>query len=406
MKNEDQQSSVQVSVQSLGEKRSIIKPYDKTAVNYTDIIPFGSDNLFPQSLALFARQSPNHRGIINSKHQYFIGDGITSEDSEAEDMIQVVNFEGESLTGVVDKLMLDDIMIGNPYIELITNDEQTFLWFNHIDATKARLTKDAKGVILHSNWKKDTGKTDKLRTELPLYPNWKRDKEKGVSVKRCVFHFKRYEPEFTFYGIPQYIAATDSIEIDLRTNRWNLARLQNSFRISGMLIVPVKDKAESDQVIDYIEKNHIGDGKQSKLLTLTKSRARENEKADRTEFIQTATKDEGDWTKLHEQAISDMIVAHSWFRSLTSLPDNTGFDTQRILNEYEIALKTVITSTQKRYTDTLQKLYKAVISKDVPLMFKNSAPVDDDKYYYIWELRKSKGLDYNENDPEQKILIT
>ena len=34
---------------------------------------------------------------------------------------------------------------------------------------------------------------------------------------------------------------------------------------------------------------------------------------------------DGDWKELHDQATSDIVVAHSWFRSLSGLDYSSGF---------------------------------------------------------------------------------
>jgi len=370
-----------------------------------DYIPLGSDNLFPQALARFARSSPNHRGILDSKHTYIVGDGITSEDTATQTLIEAVNYEDQSLTEVASPIIFDDILSGNAWIELITDRNGSFLWFNHLDTTKCRLSKDRDFVIMHPDWARDKGKTDKNRIMLPVYPNFQQVPGDKYSAFRCVYHLKRYEPEFVYYGLPKYISSKDSIQIDFKTNKWNLARLKNSFRVSGILVVPVKDKEESKDVIDYINREYIGEDNQAKLLTITKSRARDNEKADQTQLVETKQDDEGSWMDLHRQSIGDMVVSHGWFRSLTGLADNTGFDTQRILNEYEVALNTVIKPMQGEYVKLFQKLYREVTGQELELNFVNQPPFDTDDYKYIWELRKEKGLDFNENDPMQKLLV-
>lgn len=389
-----------------------IKPYNKEdRVDDQGIIPFGSDNLFPQALALYARKSPNHRGIINSKQEYILGDGVIvkgddEQKSKTKELFESVNFEGENMNEVVWRLLLDDLMGGNNYWELITDEARSFLWFNQIDFTKARLSDDGNSVVIHPNWREDEGVKDTKRKVLPLYPNFKPDTEgEDFPAYRSVYHFKRYEPEFVFYGIPGYISAKDSIEIDFRTNRWNLARLKNSFRISGILVVPVKDKAESNEVLKHIKENYIGEDNQAKLLTITKSRARENEKADRTELVETKQQDEGSWDKLHDQSTDDMIVAHSWYRSLTSLQDNTGFDTQRILNEYEVAHNTIITNYQNEYISLIKKFYREVLNQELDIAIDSKPPMQSDNYKYIWELRKEKGLSFDKEAEDQNIII-
>ena len=42
---------------------------------------------------------------------------------------------------------------------------------------------------------------------------------------------------------------------------------------------------------------------------------REGAAEDHSRFIPIASQNEGDWRSLHEQATSDIVVAHSWFRT-------------------------------------------------------------------------------------------
>lgn len=385
-----------------------VKPWSPVNLTTKDYIPFGSDNLFPQALALFSRTSPNHRGVINSKNVYLGGKGFASPKKDTwliDNFIEKCNYEGESLDEVQRKFFLDENSTGNVWIELITDRNRSFLWVNHLDSTKARKSKDTDEIILHPDWYRDTGISDKHRRRLPLYPNFKPDSEDGFSALRCVYHKFNYEPEFTNYGIPWWLAGKDSVQIDLKTGKWNLARLINAFRLSGIMFVPVKDAEESKTVIKKLRDDYTGEGNQDKLLVVTKSRASQSEKADQVQLVNNKTEDEGSWLKLHEMSVSDIIVAHSWYRALSGIVDNSGFDTQRILNEYNVALSTYIQPKQEEWTKLYVKLFREVINRDIELTVNNSPPVDTDDGMFLWELRKQKGLDYNENDVKQQKII-
>jgi hypothetical protein len=373
---------------------------------YTNFYPFGSDNLFPQATALFSRTSPIHRGIIKSKIIYMIGGGITTEDKALSYLLEKCNFEGENITAVLKKICRDDVTGGNAWLEVITDPRRSFVWFNHIDYTKVRRVKDKKAVLIHPDWTFYKGKLDSQIKELPMYPDFLNEvNEYGAAVSRSVYHIAEYEPEFVYYGIPGWIGGKDSILIDLKTNKWNLARLKNAFKVSGFLIVPVKDTAESDKILDYIESQHIGEGNQAKLMVLTKSRATEGEKGSSAQFIESKQEDEGSWSKLHEMGISDIVVAHSWFRALASLADNTGFDTRRILNEYEVARRTVIQERQDLYLSILKKIFLELKNYQAELTFINKPPAEDHSWKRIWEIRRDKGLDFNETDSEQQKIV-
>ena len=297
--------------------KDTIAPWYPSNFNIENFIPFGSDNQFPNALALFSRQSPNHRGVMNSKVNYCMGDGIfpvEEKDTATQDLLNKINFEGESLNDVQRKLYLDRFMTGNYYIECITDAKRSFLWFNHIDATQCRLSKDEESVMVHPNWGRYEGKNDKNLTVLPVYPNFQADDKDDFSAFRCVFHGYDYEPEFTYYGLPMWIAGKDAVQIDLRTNKWNLGRLKNSFRPGASMIVPVADAKEAKEVTDNIKKHYTGEDQQGKTLIITKSRALETEKADQTQYIPHTTEDKGSWMLLHKQSLGDIIVSHSWYR--------------------------------------------------------------------------------------------
>jgi hypothetical protein len=379
-----------------------ITPHYNNNININDFIPFGQDNLFPQALALFSRLSPNHRGVLNSKERFFQGDGIIGVNAIAKAWIESVNAEGESLNKVQKKLWIDEHRFGNVWIELITDNKGSFLFINHIDSTKCRLSRQGNEVLIHPDWSKYTSKTDKDLRTLALYPSWGEDKE-HPNIKRSVYHKFSYEPEFTYYGVPSHISGKDSVQIDFKTNKWNLARLVNAFQPSGMLAIPVKDKAEADKVLREVEK-HTGEGNQGKVFPIAKSRAMEGQKAEDVTFTPFQSNDTGSWMDLHKQSLSDIVMAHGWYRSLCSIPDNTGFDTTRIINEYNIAFPQ-INEAQFEYTEWYQKIYKEVTGKDIEIEFQNSPPLSTDKYYFIWEMREKKGLPFDPKDPAQNVII-
>ena len=382
-------------------KKEIV-PYVKRGIDYNEYIPFGQDNLFPQALALFSRLSPNHRGVLTSKERYFQGDGMIGQDEFSQAWIDAVNAEGESLNKVQKRLWTDNHRFGNEWIELISDSKGSFLFINHLDSTKCRLSKEQKEIIIHPDWAKYEGKGDKLKKTFALYPDWSPDKELP-NILRSVYHKYSYEPEFTYYGIPGHISGKDSVQIDFKTNKWNLARLINSFRPSNMIFVPVKDKTEADKVMKEIDK-HLGEGNQGKTFIVTKSRAVEGQKAEDVNLVEFKTEDTGSWMDLHKQSLSDIIMSHGWYRALCSIPDNTGFDTQRIINEFNIALPQII-EAQKEYIDLYSKLHKEVTGKEIKIEFQNSPPLKSDTYYFIWEMREKKGLPFDPKDPAQNVII-
>ena len=69
---------------------------------------------------------------------------------------------------------------------------------------------------------------------------------------------------------------------------------------------------------------------------------RDSSEGDNSRFIPLNKEADGDWRELHDQATADIVVAHSWFRALSGLDFSSGFSSERILQEYELALNTGI----------------------------------------------------------------
>jgi hypothetical protein len=68
-------------------------------------------------------------------------------------------------------------------------------------------------------------------------------------------------------------------------------------------------------------------------------------------------------------------------------------------------LNTTIRDYQTKFIRIFEKLYLDVAGQQMELQFINRPPFDTDDAKYVWEIRKEKGLDYDENDPKQQLLV-
>jgi hypothetical protein len=65
----------------------------------------------------------------------------------------------------------------------------------------------------------------------------------------------------------------------------------------------------------------------------------------------------------------------------------------------------VIHEKQELYLSILKKIFAEQMNYDAELQFINIPPVEDYSWKRIWEIRESKGLDFDKNDPEQQKII-
>lgn len=163
---------------------------------------WGDDNMMPYVLSLMSRRSTTHRRIINDKADYIAGKGFSFDEQEPllSQLVTRANGEGDSLRETICRLAFDKALMGNAFLEVVTDQEHSFLSLYHQDASRCRIARDSRHVILHHNWL--SFREEEART-LPLYPNFEQQADGSL---RTVIHYKEYEPMFSHYGVPKYIA--------------------------------------------------------------------------------------------------------------------------------------------------------------------------------------------------------
>lgn len=361
---------------------------------------WGDDNLFPYALALMSRRSTTHRRIINDKADYISGKGFTFD--PAQDLLghftERVNAAGESLRQVLNKLAFDKSLFGNAFLEAVTDPARSFLSLYHQDASRARVARDGDHILFHHDWR--SFDPAKART-LPLWPRFE---PAADGTLRSVIHYKDYEPMFEHYGVPPYIAGFGVSAIAYKTDRWNISRLDNSFQLSGVLIVDgaVDSAAEARELVHTAERKFAGKPGQVMFVL------RDGCENDHSTFIPLSSQNEGDWKNLHEQATADIVVAHSWFRALSGLDYASGFNAERILHEYEVALNTVILGEQAELMEPIREAIRTVAGIDASSLEIVNRPPTRSKpiYMKVWEARRADGLDYDPDDERQQRFLS
>lgn len=378
---------------------------DKNAEKNIEYKPFGSDNLYPQALAALFRKSVTLRGIIKSKVQYIVGGGFTlnEENGKATDFVNMVNSRGQSLSQLFTPYLTDRFFSGNVWLEVITDPKKSFVNIEHVQVVKVRRHKNGEDAIIHPDWA-NYKKGDNLSKVLPLWPNFKRID----GANRSMVQVKDYEPDFDWYGIPDYIAAMDAAAIGYKTDKWNVSRLDNSFQTSGVLVVDgnMSDDDAADLKKDF-KAEMTGEGNQGKVMLIVKKLGGEG-----TEYTPINQGSDGDWMQLHNQSNDSLIMACNWKKSLAGITESTGFDTDRILNDYQVLKSTVINNEQKKFIETVKNIVMVVRGLDLEgLTVLNTPPVSlltkltADSFTKKWEGRMLAGLDYDAEDPSQDQYI-
>ncbi len=360
---------------------------------------WGDDNMFPHALALMSRRSTTHRRIINDKADYITGKGFSLDEGlpRLADFVECVNGEGESLRQVLNRLAFDKSLFGNAFAEIVTDSARSFLSLYHQDASRCRVGRDDRHILLHHDW---LHYSEAGMKAVPLYPEF------GVGEDgflHAMIHYKDYEPMFEHYGVPPYIAGMNVSAIAYKTDRWNISRLDNSFQLSGVMLLDggVDNEEQAEELVRAAERKFAG--KPGQVMFMIK----DCDQGDSSRYIPIASSNEGDWRELHDQATSDIVVAHSWFRSLSGLDYASGFDSERILHEYEVALNTVILAEQAELLEPLRNVMQSVLREDCSSLQVINRPPTRSKplYMKVWEARKADGLDYDPENPLEQLFV-
>ena len=217
---------------------------------------WGSDNLFPNALAAMSRLSTTHRRIINDKADYISGKGFVCdrENPALIGLVERANGCGESLRQVFNKVAFDKALFGNAFLEAATDAQGSFLALFHQDASRCRVARDDRHAILHHDW---AAYDARRARQLPLYPLFEPAED---GTLRSLIHYKDYEPMFEHYGLPSYIAGMNVSAIAYKTDRWNISRLDNSFQLSGVMVLDgeVDNEQEAYRIVKAAEKRFAG----------------------------------------------------------------------------------------------------------------------------------------------------
>ena len=361
---------------------------------------WGDDNMLPYALSLMSRRSTTHRRIINDKADYIAGKGFSFDEQEPllRSMVESANGEGDSLRRVLYRLAFDKALMGNAFLEVVTDQAHSFLSLHHQDASRCRLARDSEHVLLHHDW--SAFRAEEAQT-LPLYPRFEKQSDGSL---RSIIHYKEYEPMFSHYGVPKYIAGMGVSAIAYKTDCWNISRLDNSFQLSGIMMLDAEmaSEAEAERLVQTAEKRFAGTPGQVMFVVGS------GEDGNSSRFIPLESNNEGDWSTLHDQATSDIVIAHSWFRSLSGLDYSAGFSAERILHEYEVALNTVILAEQEELLAPIRRLMQEVVGIDCSSLEIVNRPPTRSKpiYMKVWEARKADGLEYDAEDERQQAFLS
>lgn len=182
-------------------------------------------NLYPNFLLKLYNDSPLHKGIINSKIDYIIGDGITIKGGDKP--VNIIPNPTDSFSELIGKIVNDYLIFNFYAVEVVYNKLGNAIQWNHIPAHKIRTNRDRSKFWYGYDYYLEPYNTIS-------YDVWRPGINKDGYSK--IFYYTNYAPTVNnVYPTPEYSGAIKSIETDIAIRDFNINNIENQFSVSSII---------------------------------------------------------------------------------------------------------------------------------------------------------------------------
>lgn len=364
---------------------------------------------FLKNLMAIVNYSPTLRRIICDKANMVVGDGfipyrnranvlltasqgsLEVEDNEQvlealEQALESVNLCQETLADVLHKLAFEFDAFGNAVAEIVRGPGLCYVYhvpLYMVGIRKAGPDQIVKSIGIYDRWEdlmdefRDGQNLPEGFREVPIYPTWSEADENGI--QRSAIHVKQFAPGFFYWGMPEWIAAQFWAEIEYRTARVNIDKLDNGFMPSGVLqFFGSMTQTEAQDMIEAFKAKMVGPGKAFKLFTQVV-----RDEALKANFVPMTQQLDGEFMELAQLAAAAIVTANRWTASLAGIatPGQLGTN-QQVMMETEFLQNTVIKPRQNMLLSRIINIYLKEAGAwlktpwaDIRLGISNSTPV-------------------------------
>jgi len=311
-----------------------------------DWVLFGELNLYPQKLAELYNSSAMHKTAVDSKTAAIIGEGFIGVGET------VVNSKGETLNAVFERCAIDDRIFGAYSLNVIWNRAGTGLAeIYHIPVNKIRSGKqneldNVNEYYFSSDW------SNPRKYKPQTFPAFNPDNVSGDFASQ-IYYVKTYNPELDYYGLPDYVAALNDIELDARISRFHNANISNGLAPSMSIVFKNGIPTDEEKVEIYrdIENSFSGEANAGKFFILFAEPGREPE----VKPIENAN--DNYYTTLEERVSSRILTSHRITSPLLlGIRSGSGLGSNKdeIVTAYAHFFSTVCQPIQKRLVSEFQ----------------------------------------------------
>lgn len=226
---------------------------DFVEVKNKEWVLFGKKNNYPNFLDNLYNKCAKHAAIIDRKVDFTCGAGWGYEENVPENeklnaYLENINADGETLKDVTLKCDKDLEIFGGFYTEVVWNKGgRGFSSIKHVPFPYVRSNKDGSKFAYTKTWLDARGVLNQFpdkSEDFAVFDAFDENKRKGSQI----FAFKSYRPMMDVYALPGYLAAIESIEIDVLISSHNYNDVKNGF--TGKTVVNFNNGVPTPEEMD------------------------------------------------------------------------------------------------------------------------------------------------------------
>jgi len=343
-------------------------------------ISFGENNLYPNYLLELFLGSAINGALIKSIGAMIYGEGIAAtnvDESEAtkESYLRLTELLHNSDDDVLKDLALDLKLFGGCYVNVIwSRDRSRIAKMKHIPAQYIRSGKMIDGEIQHYYYSADWANHKKSEYKPRAYKAFDTEDRSQASQILMI----RDKNPALFYGFaPDYVAATDWIQMELEIAQFHLSNITSgmtpSMHVGFSNGVPTDEERRT--IERQLNQKFAGTGNAGKIL-ITFNDGKET--APIIEPIQMNDAQSA-WVEMSKQSVSQILAGHRVTSpilfGIRAEGGGLGNNADELRDAYSLFNNTVVIPFQTTLLKGLNKIFR-VNDINLDLYFKSLKPAD------------------------------
>ena len=345
-----------------------------------DWISFGEDNLYPNYLLELFLGSAINGALVKSIGAMIYGEGLAATNADEntdtkESYLRLTELLHNSDDDVLKDLAMDLKLFGGCYVNVIwSRDRSKISKLNHIPAQYIRSGKMVDGEIDTYYYSADWSKHKKSEYKPRPYRAFSVEDRSSASQILMI----RDKNPALFYGFaPDYVAATDWIQMELEIAQFHLSNITSgmtpSMHVGFSNGVPTEEERRA--IERQLNQKFAGSGNAGKIL-ITFNDGKET--APIIEPIQMNDAQSA-WEGMSKQAVNQILAGHRVTSpilfGIRSEGGGLGNNADELRDAYSLFNNTVVIPFQNTLLKGLEKIFR-VNDINLDLYFKTLKPAD------------------------------